>query len=104
MTLDNPFIEMAAEHQPWLDGERYLFTFGNGYHASVIRHPGTKLGSASSYGYDDGLWELAVLDQAHEPIYTTITPAPVGVAGWLDVGKVRELLRAIGELPPRSQR
>ena len=36
-------------------GIQRIYKFPNGYGASVIRHKG-------SYGYDQGLWELAVLE------------------------------------------
>ena len=38
-----------------MDGVQKLYSFPNGYGASVIKHKG-------SYGGDKGLWELAVLD------------------------------------------
>lgn len=99
-TLDNPFVELAAEHQTWLGGDRYAFTFRNGYGASVVRYPAddNRLGS---YGNGEGRWELAVLDEAGEVVYNT--PVTANVKGFLDVREVRELLRAIGELPARSQ-
>jgi len=42
------------ESESWNGGERKLFEFDNGYGASLVKCPG-------SYGYEQGLWELAVL-------------------------------------------
>ena len=36
-------------------GVKYIFRFDNGYGASVIKH-------AYSYGHEEDLWELAVLE------------------------------------------
>ena len=44
-----------VETSPMNGGVQHTYKFPNGYGASVIRHEG-------SYGYSQGLWELAVLD------------------------------------------
>lgn len=51
---------MQTKHKPYMTrdvngGVQHLFKFDNGYGASVIRHD-------FSYGGEDGLWELAVLE------------------------------------------
>lgn len=77
---------------------QHLFSFPNGYGASVVRHFGT-------YGYEDGLFELAVLDQViqEEDGYhvelTYDTPITDDVLGWLSVEEVLEILGAIKSLP-----
>lgn len=79
----------SRPHPQW-GGERKLFKFDNGYMASVIRH-------RWSYGGDEGLWELAVLDRAGEFDYTT--PITSGVEGHLTDVDVEELLARIDALP-----
>lgn len=90
MNQMNPFIEHDAEYRPkYGGGDQWLFTFANGYGASVIRSPYT-------YGGPSGLWELAVLDEAGEIDYST--PITSDVEGWLTEEKVRELLRRVAGL------
>ena len=48
---DKPTMNCNFEEAP---GVRYVFRFENNYGASVVKHLG-------SYGYDEDLWELAVL-------------------------------------------
>lgn len=67
----------------------YLFTFDNGYMASVISHP-------YSFGGEEGLWELAVLDEDGKITYDT--PITNDVVGWLTVEEVNEILDKIKEL------
>ena len=54
---------------------QYVFRFDNGYGASVIKH-------AYSYGYEEDLWELAVLEFDHGEEYlcydTEITDDVIG--------------------------
>ena len=45
-------------------GTQRIYKFPNGYGASVIRHQG-------SYGFKNGLWELAVLDSSGDLCYST---------------------------------
>ena len=77
------------------DGIQYLFRFENNYGASVIKHKG-------SYGHEDDLWELAVIE--FETEYndswdlTYDTPITADVEGWLTDEDVRELLQRIKEL------
>ena len=54
---------------------QYVFRFDNGYGASVIKH-------AYSYGHEEDLWELAVLEFDHGKEYlcydTEITDDVIG--------------------------
>ena len=56
-------------------GVKYIFRFDNGYGASVIKH-------AYSYGHEEDLWELAVLEFDHGESYicydTEITDDVIG--------------------------
>lgn len=74
-------------------GVQYVFRFENGYGASVIKHFG-------SYGYEDDLWELAVVkfvfDDTFELDYDT--PITGDVEGYLEDSDVRDLLKRIKEL------
>lgn len=72
-------------------GEVYAhrFKFENGYGASVVKHFG-------SYGYDDDLFELAVLDEKGNIIYDT--PISDDVIGHLTNEEVLELLEKIRKL------
>lgn len=81
--------EHDAEHETYLGGDHYTFTFDNGYGASVIRN-------RISYGRDEGRWELAVL---HGDSITYDTPLTNDVIGHLSEADVAETLRAIEALP-----
>lgn len=52
------------------NGVQHIYQFPNGYGASVIRHEG-------SYGYAQGLWEMAVLDAHKELCYSTSVASDV---------------------------
>lgn len=76
-----------------ISGENYKFIFPNGYGASVVK-------SIGSYGYEQGLYELAVLikenDNNYELCYdTSITD---NVLGYLTNDKVLEILEKIKKL------
>jgi hypothetical protein len=86
----NPFIEHPARWKECNGGDQWLFTFKNGYGASVVRHD-------FSYGGRNGLWELGVLGPDGHLTYKT--PITSDVLGHLDDDLVRETLRAIAELP-----
>ena len=47
---------------PDVGGVHYIFNFPNGYKASVIKKWG-------SYGYEDDLWEIALLDKYGDITY-----------------------------------
>lgn len=72
----------------FLDGEQRLFHFANGYTASVICNE-------RSYGYEDGLFELAVL-RDDKVVYDT--PITDDVVGWLTEDEVQALLTRIEAL------
>lgn len=86
----NPFIEHPAEFTARNGGEQWLFRFPNGYGASVIR-------SHMSYGSDFGLWEIGVIGVDDRLDYST--PITSDVLGHQSDDDVREVLRAIAELP-----
>lgn len=69
-------------------GVQRVYKFPNGYGASVIRHKG-------SYGYQKGLWELAVLFGGELCYDTEITD---DVIGHLNDPEVDQLLRRIHRL------
>lgn len=73
---------------PW-NGIQNIYTFDNGYGASVVCHDG-------SYGGKSGMWELAVLDKDGGLCYDT--PITSDVIGWLDEDAVDELLAKIEAL------
>ena len=72
-----------------LDGVGYEYKFDNGYGASVVSHSG-------SYGGNQGLYELAVLDSTGDLCYST--PITEDVIGHLTSDKVIELLERIKSL------
>lgn len=76
-----------------MPGVNDKFVFPNGYGASVIKHYG-------SYGYEQGLFELAVLkrftDNDYELCYTT--PITDDVIGWLTNNEVIEIVEKIKKL------
>jgi hypothetical protein len=82
----------VAETNAISGGIQHKFKFANGYGASVVRH-------SFSYGNEDGLWELAVL-QGERITYDT--PLTDDVLGRLTEDDVREALEAIAVLPKPS--
>ena len=67
-------------------GVQYRFTFNNGYGASVVKFWGT-------YGYEEDLWELAVLKDGR--LHYDNSVANGDVVGDLTDKEVNELLRKI---------
>lgn len=63
--------EYLIETNKHMDGIQKVYQFPNGYGASVIKHKG-------SYGYDKGLWELAVLHEGELCYDTEITSDVIG--------------------------
>lgn len=74
-------------------GVRYVFRFENNYGASIIKLFG-------SYGYEEDLWELAVIQFNEDGKYylTDDTPITEDVEGYLTDEDVRNLLARIKEL------
>ena len=84
-----PLDDYCYETNDVYGGIQKLYQFDNHMGASVIRHDG-------SYGSDQGLWELAVLNEAGEINYSTeITNDVIGHLTW---AKVSETLRRIQAL------
>lgn len=79
----------------WSGGVQYIFRFGNSYGASIVKGYGT-------YGYEEDLWELAVLrfrsESEDERFIVYDTPITDDVIGWLNDKEVRDLLKRIQEL------
>lgn len=80
-------------------GTQRIYRFDNGYGASVVRFPGT-------YGYEDGLWELAVIrfvDDSMSKFYLVYdTPITDDVLGRLPEEEVERVLKEIEALEPRK--
>lgn len=72
-----------------LNGYQLLYTFDNGYGASVVKHD-------FSYGGKNGKYELAVLDKDGSLCYDT--PITEDVIGHLTMGEVENLLADISNL------
>ena len=75
------------------DGVQHVYSFDNGYGASVVKHD-------FSYGGKDGLWELAVLDFSIDKTgeITYHTPITQDVIGYLAWKNVEKILQEIKEL------
>ena len=74
------------------DGIQYLAVYPNGYGASIVQH-------RYSYGYDQGLWELAVIKGTEEDwniCYDTHITSDV--LGYLTEAEVEETLALIQAL------
>lgn len=85
----NPKQKYLKSTHDFNGGIQKVYEFPNGYGASVVKHRG-------SYGYEKGLWELAVLDFDGSLCYTTeITN---DVIGHLNDPEVDRLLRRIEQL------
>ena len=87
--MGNPKQKYLKETNDFNGGIQKVYNFPNGYGASVIKHKG-------SYGYEHGLWELAVLDTDGSLCYnTSITN---DVMGHLNDPQVDSILKQIEEL------
>jgi len=71
------------------DSYQKIYRFPNGYGASVVSGPNT-------YGGNDGLFEVAVLDNNGEITYNT--PVTGDVIGFLDFADVADVLNKIKAL------
>lgn len=76
-----------------LDGVGKVYSFANGYGASVVKHSG-------SYGGPEGLWELAIIrfDSTGEWKIDYETGLSFDVEGWLDDDAVEDWLKKISDL------
>lgn len=83
-------MQVQKHYDKALKGTQRVYTFDNGYGASVVRNP-------YSYGGSAGLYELAVLDWDGNITYET--PITEDVLGWLTPSDVRSTLREIQALP-----
>ena len=86
-------LELQIENPNWKyeeierdGGVQYIFTFENGYGASVVKFYGT-------YGFGRDLWELAVLKNGR--LHYDNPVADGDVKGYLTDEKVNNLLREI---------
>ena len=70
------------------------YYYSNGYGASVVWDKG-------SYGANDGLFEVAVLDASGSIVYDT--PISGDVCGFLNFGQVADVLQQIRNLPVRGE-
>lgn len=81
-----------VSHREVLNGEQYLFRFGNGYGASVIRHD-------LSIGREKNLWELMVIKwwcrDYHLRPRSPIGDSPVGNLPPYDVETYLERIKKI---------
>ena len=86
---DNPMREFLTNTEYLGFGVQHIYSFPNGYGASVVKHD-------FSYGGKDGLWELAVLDSDGDLCYhTPITQDVIGHLAWPNV---EGILQEIKEL------
>ena len=71
------------------DGHGYVYKFDNGFGASVVKHSG-------SYGGNQGLYEIAVLDSKGDLCYDT--PITDDVIGYANEEKIKDTLDRIKSL------
>ena len=83
------FKDLQFKKHPQKDGVITRIIFDNGYGASVVKHE-------HSYGGDNGLYELAVLDNEGQICYdTTITNDVIGYLRPMDVTDVMEKIQQL---------
>jgi hypothetical protein len=85
------FKDLNFKPHPYGGGMQAEIKFGNGFGASIIRREG-------SYGYDDGLWELAVKNSSGSLDYST--PVTDDVLGYLTEDDVTTAMQQIENLLP----
>ena len=84
-----PLKDYCYEENDHYGGIQKLYQFDNKMGASVIRHEG-------SYGFKNGKWELAVLDETGEIDYSTeITNDVIGHLTWAEVSKTLRRIQAL---------
>ena len=98
--LDEYLVDTYQDCIQGYTGIHYIFRFLNGYGASVVKAFG-------STGYEDDMWELAVIlyeeeDKKSPDEYILVYPYPIVkyecVLGPLDDSQVREILQKIKDL------
>ena len=82
-------IEGYKEKVKIHDGHGYVYKFDNGFGASVVQHSG-------SYGGNQGLYEIAVLDSKGDLCYDT--PITDDVVGYANEEKIKDTLDRIKSL------
>jgi hypothetical protein len=101
--------EVTEQPHPIGNGVQKLYRFDNGYGASVVQFAG-------SYGFEQGLWELAVIRWDNSPIHEDLsypdgigpysiaydTPITDDVIGYLTEMEVEEVLNRIEALPTEA--
>ena len=86
------FNDLEFKNMPdYYQGVQAIIKFDNGYGASIVRHN-------FSYGHEQGLYELGVLDS--DGALTYDTPVTEDVLGYLSEDDVTDALRQIQELSP----
>ena len=90
MTSEMEILNIRDDWASRKDRFREKRFFDNGYGISVIRHEG-------SYGYSEGLFEIAVLNSDGELDFSTEVTGDV--VGWLDVAGVIDYAKRIQQLP-----
>jgi hypothetical protein len=90
MSDNNKFLTQNSKDR---FGIQKLYSFPNGYGASVVKHEG-------SYGGGKGLWELAVINNISEDGFDICYDTPItnDVIGWLNDPEVDRLLYLIRDL------
>ena len=81
------FSKQIEKHDKF-DGFRYVIVLNNGFGASVIKH-------RYSYGIDENLFELAVLDKDQQLCYDS--PITCDVLGYLTEDEVVDICKQINE-------
>ena len=89
------FEKYLVKKKEIFGGIQYRFKFDNGYGASVVKH-------LCSYGYEQDLWELAVIWYSHPEkdiwYLTYDTDITDDVIGYLTDKEVISILKQINEL------
>ncbi|SVD70364.1 uncharacterized protein METZ01_LOCUS423218 [marine metagenome] len=91
MSDNNKFLTQNSKSPSM--GTQKLYSFPNGYGASVVKHE-------YSYGGDRGLWELAVINNISEDGFDICYDTPItdDVIGFLNDPEVDRLLYLIPDL------
>ena len=84
--------KLSRPHPARMGGTQDVYQFANGFGASVVQFPG-------SYGYDAGLWELAVVKfDGDDYSICYDTPITDDVLGHLSDAEVQQTLARINAL------